>query len=228
MELLLSKVPEVRGIYNNKIPAWARYLHPQACQSLLQVEAVRPLVYTGIWRSSNASLWASKNKQGVLLPGFSAHGYGLAIDIAIDLSVDNQKTGYSDLLELMRTYGWYCHRQDHQRGFEDWHFNYLGKTEAAHWLSFTDQPRSATWHLAIEEKIKSLYQSSWNLSIKQCQDALKKLKFYEGKLDGIWGGLSVAALQAFQRAYTLAQNAYPTAIDMRVLAFATATKKVVA
>ena len=229
MKLLLSKLPRLRGIYDGKVPTWALYLHPDAAASLLKLESdTGGLIYTSVWRSANGSLWAIKNKSGALPPGYSAHNYGLAIDLTVDQIMDQFGWSYAEVLDLMEKYGWYCHRRDGRKKFESWHFNYLGlPNEAENYLQLATS-KSSTWKLPIERRVCEQYEHYWKgMDLRDVQTALKKLKFYMEKVDGLWGPYSREALQSFQRAYKMRETSRPGERDRRTLAFCTATKEIV-
>lgn len=224
LELTLARVAPVRGIYDGKLPKWAHYLHPEAAASLKQIEEeTGGLVYTSMWRSANASLWAIKNKQGALPPGYSAHNYGLAIDLTLDTIKKERGWRYSDILELMESYGWYCHRRDGKERFEAWHFNFFGDFWG-YYSQAVNPRRSSTWHLAAETQIEELYGNQFKLTITQAQEALQSLGFYQQSIDGDFGAKSTEALNTFQRAYRLKKSKTPTPKDMRTLAFCTHQK----
>lgn len=229
MQLTLSRLPSnLRGIYEGKVPNWARYLYPDAAESLLDLEEeTGGLIYTSLWRSANASLWAIKNKSGAMPPGFSAHNYGLAVDLTVDQIIKEKIiSSYDYLLNMMAEFGWYCHRRDRKKKFESWHFNYLGHNAEAYLELATT--RSKTWHLPIEERIKELYGYVWEeWEAEDVQRALRTLKFYDQKVDGLWGSYSRGALNSFQRAYKLRQTSKATDRDIRTLAFCTAKKALV-
>jgi hypothetical protein len=232
MKILLSKLPKLRGIYDDKVPTWARYLHPDAAKSVVKIEEemgeMGGLIYTSVWRSANGSLWAIKNKSGALPPGFSAHNYGLAVDLTIDRIEKEFGWSYDDILRFMQKHGWYCHRQDGKKKFENWHFNFLGEKAVAQKYLKLATSKSRTWHLPIEKRVCELYQDQWeSMDLRDVQAALKKLKFYLERVDGLWGPYSREALQSFQRAYKMRQASRPTMRDLRTLAFCTATKELV-
>jgi hypothetical protein len=226
MILTLRKLPPLRGIYNGKVPNWARYLAPEAADSLMMIEQDEGLIYTSVWRSANGSLWAIKNKQGAMPPGFSAHNYGFAVDLTVDQILKEKGWSYTKLLGFMKEYGWYCHRRDGKTGGEYWHFNYFGD-DAKSLLRLAKRDNSRTWHLPVEEVMRVNYDVHWHLTVREVQSALKKLKFYFERVDGTWGPYSREALNSFQRAYKMRETRIPTARDERTLAFCTATKKIV-
>jgi hypothetical protein len=225
MEILLQKLPRLRGIYDGKVPTWACYLYPEAARSLLRIESeTGGLVYTSVWRSANGSLWAIKNKSGAMPPGFSAHNYGLAVDITIDQVLKETAWSYETLYDYMEGFGWYCHRRDKKERFEKWHFNYLGIPPLHLDLA---SGNSRTWHLPVEQRIQDLYGMHFEMDTRGVQKALRKLKFYHERVDGLWGPYSRGALNSFQRAYKMRETRNPTARAKRTLAFCTAKKKVV-
>jgi hypothetical protein len=167
MEILLQKLPRLRGIYDGKVPTWACYLYPEAARSLLRIESeTGGLVYTSVWRSANGSLWAIKNKSGAMPPGFSAHNYGLAVDITIDQVLKETAWSYETLYDYMEGFGWYCHRRDKKERFEKWHFNYLGIPPLHLDLA---SGNSRTWHLPVEQRIQDLYGMHFEMDTRGVQ-----------------------------------------------------------
>jgi hypothetical protein len=233
MRLVFEKVsPSVKGIYGDGVLfRSSRYLHPEAAESFEKLEdETGGLVYTGMRRTAEASLAASRAKQGVQPPGYSGHNYGLSVDVAIeDFTVPGgteRRQGtltslglsYPELLAVMEKHGWYCHRRDRQRGFEEWHFNFLEMSKGAnHYLAAAGR----SWALAIESLIQDLYGASFDLRDLEMQEALQKLGLYGGGLDGIIGPRSKEAIWAFQRAWKLTKGPADGATQ-RTLAFVAA------
>jgi hypothetical protein len=151
----------IKGIYGPTKDQFAKrlsYLQHEAAESFLnaQGDTERGLVVSDMFRSMKAS-YERKYPPGrpprkdVQPPGFSAHNFGLAIDLAVDETMKGLGIKKKPELDaFMAEYGWYCHRKDGQRGSEDWHFNYLG------YLIPKDNERSTAG--AIERKIRALYE----------------------------------------------------------------------
>ena len=98
-----------KSLYNSKAYA--------AALSLMELENKVQLIYTSIWRSANGSLWAIKNKKGAMAPGYSAHNYGLAVDLTIDQILEEKiLSSYDEILDVMEEHGWHCHRRDRSCG----------------------------------------------------------------------------------------------------------------
>lgn len=224
MELLLKELPETLLHYTGKpVPKWMRVLRPETADSLLILEAESGgLVYNDLWRSAAISLWAMQQKAGVQPPGFSAHGYGLAVDFAVDATLTKLKWTYPKFLAFMEAHGWFCHRRDGKRGSEDWHFQAL----PAEYLKHADAKRPVTWAAPVEARMQELYGPQMALGTMDQQEALKSLKLYAGDIDGKMGPLSQKAEAAFRQKWGL-----PVAGDntryQRTLAFVAATKKMV-
>jgi hypothetical protein len=217
MTLNLVRLPEVfrrRGIYGpakDQLPERAMFLHPEAAASLARIEEMHPagLVLSDVYRSAEASLAAVRAGRGAQAPGFSAHNYGLAVDLDVGRVLQRGLVAvdYQGLLDFMASHGWHCHRRDGRRGHEDWHFNFLGAGAAAH-LARTSPSilRRGTWSRAAESRIVELYGAQLALSGVEVQAALKALGFYRGALDGALGPLSREAVAAFQRAWGVKED----------------------
>lgn len=208
MIIQVTALPEVtKGIYTihgvpGQMPARALFLHPRAAASFGIMEKTIPLVYSDIFRSAEASLVAVSTKAGTQPPGYSAHNYGLAVDVAVDAVLMQYGWTYSRLVEELAQFGWYCHRRDGRRGAEDWHFNYLGPSSDTY-LSRVDVLTPETWAYAVEARIREFYGEEFTLSNREVQMALMKLRLYKGSVDGIFGPLTLEAAHAFQRAWKL-------------------------
>ena len=227
MELILSLLPETIQHYTGKpVPLWMRRMHPECAKAVLVLEQDGGLVYNDIWRSAEVSLMAMQSKTGVQPPGFSAHGFGLSIDFAVEESLKRRGWTYEQFLDYMAGKGWHCHRRDRKRGSEDWHFNYFGY-ESAHYLSFIDPAHPVTWAKGVEQKMVELYGNQFALTDTEVQAALKQVHMYSGELDGDIGPISREAIKAFQRAWHLTPTGQPDFTFQRTLAFVTATKTLV-
>ncbi len=207
--LILSEIAHAKGIYKTRdgmLMRRNRWLHPGAATSLNRAngELGGRVVFSGMLRSPTVSLWAAKQKRGVQPPGYSGHNFGLCVDIAVDATLDEAGISYSQLLDVMRRHGWHCHRRDGNRGFEDWHFNWLGEeSEAVRYLAeaLTRNPR--TWAIPVEQRIQHIYGADLALGTEGAQVLLRALKLYDGEVDGISGPLTRMALNLFQRQWSL-------------------------
>jgi hypothetical protein len=223
--LRLSVLPTeaVRGIYGlhkNALPERMRFLYPAAAASYLQHLADR-VVVSDMFRSAEASLLAVRTRAGSQPPAFSAHNYGLAIDLDIDRT--RRAVGAQTKKSLdhwMAERGWFCHRRDSRDAMEAWHYNFevdslIGSGER------TTAP-------AVERKIQLLYGSAFQLDARGVQRALKQLGLYAGEVDGDIGPLSRTAISAFQRAWSLRVDGDAGTMTKRTLAYVTASRQVVA
>ena len=233
MIIALTKMPaSIRGIYGPKkdsLPERMRYLHPEAADAFKRADRAIALVVTDMYRSAEASLMAVRAKRGALPPGVSPHGYGLAIDLDITATLRLQRLSSdpedkADLDTALEDYGWYCHRKDHRRGFEDWHYNYLGGVDQAKWL--TACKRTKTTAPAVEARIQSLYGPWLTQDVAGVQTLLSQLGMYSGAIDGKLGPLSQEAIRAFQRAWGLREDGKAGPRTQRTLAFVTAKRTV--
>jgi peptidoglycan hydrolase-like protein with peptidoglycan-binding domain len=229
LTMILKRVPGVLGIYGTKpiggvpagdyFPMSAALLHPDAASAYAAVETGtgKKLRVSDMFRSPEASLAAMQQKSGVQPPGYSAHNFGLAIDVATDACLKTFGMTKQQFDEMMASYGWYCHRKDHQRGSEDWHYNHFGVgAEAAPWLAACAQ--SVVTSAGVEAKMVSYYGKSFMPDTSELQVMLKKVKMYGGDIDGDFGPRSQQAVLAFERAWKLPMDGQPDARMMRTLA----------
>ncbi len=193
MHIALERVQVPHSAYGGVFPARMAYLHPEAARAFREGIGAR-VVCSDMFRSPEASLLARRTKRGVQRPGFSAHNYGLAIDIDVDKSMRlcglKSKTA---LDAYMAVNGWVCHRLDGARGSEDWHFNYMSMSDVR-----VGDVSSAP---AIERRMRALYAGGWDMSDKDVQIALFGLGLYGGAIDNRLGPLSTEAARAFCRAW---------------------------
>lgn len=217
----------VIGIYKvdgkpDKMPARMRRLHPKALKMLIHLQASGGVVVSDMFRSPESSLQAVKEKRGALPPGYSAHGYGLSIDIDVGktmkrLSVKKK----ADLDKLLRDdFGLHCHRLNGTPGFEEWHYDFDvdGK------LASRIKPGNKSMQPARERMLTDLYGKAWKLSSTDAQVALKILGLYSGEIDGKFGRLSTEACLAFQRTWNLQKSGKLDDRTKRVLWFVAANK----
>ena len=222
MELLLTQLnaSEVNGTkdYNKQgvLPSRMRFLHPDVYTGFVPIADV--VVLTDMFRSADSSLWAIRNKRGAQPPGRSGHNYGFCGDLDVDatLKLGSFKSKRA-LDEWMESHGWYCHRRDHRRGPEDWHYNY----------AITPKQGERYTSTALERKIIKVYGSQLKLTKKEIQSALLQLHMYHGNIDGLLGPLSQEAVRVFQRAWGLAVDGMPGKNTQRTLAYVTALRTIV-
>jgi len=226
LALNLVSVPNVLGIYGaskSDFPAKMARLHPDAAAAFKAAEAglgIRIRV-SDMFRTAEQSLQARATKKGVMPPGWSLHNYGIAIDIDTDNVLKATKLTKPALDKEMEEYGWYCHRKDGKRGFEDWHFNFLGVGEAA--APFLKVAASSTnTSSAGDAKILSLYKDALTLTPVEVQECLAHLKLYSGDLDGQIGPRSKEAIMAFQRTWRLQPSGQVDKKTERTLAYVSA------
>lgn len=207
LELKLVRVPEVLGIYGktkNEFPATMARLETSAAQAFITAQnalGVRIRV-SDMFRTAEQSLLARQQKSGVQPPGFSLHNYGIAIDVDTDAMLKATKLTKAAFDTFMREHGWFCHRKDGKRGFEDWHFNHLG-TGATAEKFLKASAGSTNTSAAGDARIRALHGDALELDKKEAQEALLKLRFYSGEVDGKHGPRTQEAIKAFQRAWKL-------------------------
>ena len=222
MELVLKELPATLAHFSGKpVPAWMRYLHPLAADSVVQLERESGgLVYTDIWRTAEVSLWAMRQKSGVQPPGFSAHNYGLAIDFAVDPTLKKLGWDYPKFQAFLEQRNWFCHRRDGRRGSEDWHFNFLPSGLSP---SLVDAKRPATWANPAEANILEHYADQLQPGPAEEQKMLRQLGLYNGDIDGLLGPNSRRAAEKFREKWGL-PPAGQNQRYLRTLAFVTATR----
>lgn len=217
VELYLTELDsdEVVGIqkYGGKMPARSRFLHPEAAESYRKELHPNGMVVSDMFRTPESSLAAVAAKRGAQRPGYSAHNYGLAIDI--DVTVVMRNLGLKTKAKLdawMEERGWYCHLRNHARDWEEWHYNFLG-------IGTIISPKVRTTMNYIEAKIDKLHGNEFQLDHTEVQRCLKKLNFYNGEIDGKFGPISKAALAMFQRSVDLNDTGRPDERTNRTLAY---------
>jgi hypothetical protein len=226
LKLKLTALPaSILGIYGserNELPERMRYLHPDAAASYMAMEAgPQRLRVSDMWRSAEASLRARSEKRGVQPPGRSGHNFGFCIDLDVDWMLKQYRWSKQELDRYMNEHGWYCHRKDHERESESWHFNFFG-AESAKYLAAAQGSRSTA--AGLEQKIQDVYGSSFKLSASETQAALQGLKLYGGAIDGEIGPLAREALMAFQRSWSLPSHGDLDADTQRLLVFVTSER----
>lgn len=205
-------VPPGRGAYKGVMPPRMRWLHPAA---RLAYEAIDDaVVVSDMYRSADSSLSAMQKKTGVLPPGFSRHGYGLALDVSVSESMKLTGCKTKMLFDAwMIARGWHCHRIDFAMKSEAWHYNFLSSWQ---WRKGEPSTRAAG-----ERQLSDLFGTAWRMDIAGEQRALAKLKMYNGKDDGKAGPLTLEARGVFHRAWLL-KSTTPRAMYLRTLAFVAA------
>lgn len=206
LRLVGFHVDAVHGIYKvggvpGRMPDRMRFLHPDVAPFF---STIAPwAVCSDMFRSPESSLAAVQGGRGAKAPGYSAHNYGLAIDLDLGASrkglaarIGRAAVSKAELDEAMEAAGWYCHRRDHLNAFEAWHYNFLG-------INTVIGPKFKSTAGWIEAKIVKLYGGQLRPDDLACQEALKRLRLYSGAIDGDIGPISRAAIGAFQRTWSL-------------------------
>ena len=210
--LVPSPTPPGHGGYDGKMPPRADWLHP-----LAQVDYERiqdSVVVSDKYRSAESSFVAMQKKSGVLPPGRSRHGFGLAIDVSVAPSMKlvgvKTKEAFDD---WMASRNWHCHRLDHAMQPEAWHYNWLPDFKGVLRNERSTNP-------AGERQLMAMYGEHLAPGPVARQRALAKVGLYRGDDDGVLGPLSIAAGQAFCRAWKLPRLWAPDML--RTLAFVAA------
>jgi len=219
LELRALANEEVRGIYGdneNEMPKRCRFLHPEAFDSYLEMK--QQVVVSDMFRSPESSLEAVRRGRGAQPPAYSAHNYGLAIDLEIKQTMKELGVKSKAALdEEMESRGWFCHRRDHELEHEAWHYNFLGRG-----TQIGSQFRSTSgW---IEARIGQIYGAFFDLDEKEAQIALQKLRLYGGAIDGKIGPISREAISAFQRTWGLPESGRLDTRTKRTLAYVAAER----
>lgn len=208
MKLNLQRIDKVKGIYDGKLPERMRYLHPEAAHSFDTIADW--VVVSDMFRSPESSLRAVREGRGAQPPGYSAHNYGLAIDIDVKAAVQRTKTKRA-LDEYMREKGWHCHRVDGLVLSEGWHYNYLGDVDYPPGIKSTAP--------LVERAILFWYGDQFEFSDSEAQQKLTALRMYKGSIDGKLGPLSQEAVHVFQRAWGLRETGKLDVKTKRTLAY---------
>lgn len=235
MILRLAEMPPLSGPddqdYKGQVPKRMRYLAPDVGPRLLELDKdTGGYIYTDMWRSADASLAARRVKRGVQRPGYSPHGYGLAVDLDLYGIMKKFKVHYGDIVEVMRAHNWFCHRRDGAGPDESeaWHFNYLGN-DSDKYLQHVDTDRPATWSNAVEARILERYGTNFSMAPTEIQSWLTQLKMYGGDLNAdLSSQLCREAIMAFQRAWDLDVDGDAGPMTQRTLAFVTADRQITA
>ena len=201
----LTRVLAVQGSGQEAFPPRQAFLHPEAAQAFREVCAYQPLSVIAMLRGAEESMQACADHTGSHRPGYSAHNYGLAVDLDVDDCLRRfgmVKRGFDRLLS---SYGWWCYRQGGRRGVEDWHYTYLGRGAQAEPLLALCEGVGTTAQ-ALEAKLVSVYGEALKLNLLDAQIALARLHLYHGLIDGELGPVTTQALRAFQRAWRLPES----------------------
>jgi hypothetical protein len=224
LAIKLRKLGPVRGIYGingNSFPARAAFMHPEAAAAFTELERTAgPFSYSDILRGADESLQACKTGRGSQPPGYSGHNFGISFDIAVDKVLKEKRWGYEKLCTTLEDRGFYPYRQDHSRGNEEWHFNFLGPH--AEDIVRRTSVRNL-WQRAAEEVIQSYYPKITPMGAVDIQQALQKLGLYSGEIDGNLGPLSFTAINLFNQTWSISPNAIGERFQ-RTLAFVAADK----
>lgn len=224
LQLRLVAMPSdrVRGIYDikgkpDRMPDRSLFLHPDVVPDYLAI--ADQVVVSDMFRDATGSLLAKRSKRGAAAPGYSAHNYGLAIDIDIAATRHNLRaTSKGDLDAKMAAHGFVCLRTDHDTGgFESWHYTHLGRG-----YQVTSHEEYLT--AETEARIRQFYAAQWRPTAWQCQEALARLRLYHGEIDGILGPLSIEAMTAFKRTWGLFNGRPWDAKARRTLAYVAAER----
>lgn len=224
----LKAVPNVEGIYGASktfFPRSAALLHPEAAAAYERAcSVVGRLRVSDIFRTPEQSLQARSEKTGVQPPGFSAHNFGLAIDVDVLAMLERTRLTKPDLDARMASCGWHCHRKDGMPGAEWWHYNYLGP-DARPFLAVSAS--SSNTSAAADARIVALYRTELELDPHEAQECLAKLGLYQGAIDGVPGKRTEQAVRAFQRAWQLPDDGKLGPRTQRTLAIVAAERVVV-
>ena len=227
LKVQLVRVSDVLGIYGatkDEFPARMALLQPDAAMGFvaLQVAIGTKVRVSDMFRTAEQSLIARSQKKGVQPPGFSMHGFGMAIDIAVDDLLVGLKVDKPGLDALMQQQGWFCHRKDGRRGSEDWHYNYLGNLEEGKALVNKWCKMSSNTTAAAEARLREKFGEGLVLEPVEVQECLKALRLYSGELDGKIGPRTVEAIKCFQRTWKIEETGTVDQKTERTLAYVAA------
>lgn len=218
MRIIVSQLPPIKGpdAWGGWTQHRAALLHPMAARSFVDLYEAsgRAIEVTDCFRTPQGSLDAMRSKRGVQPPGRSAHSYGLAVDLTIDEILRSPTWSYERILDHMAAYGWHCHRRDHRRGSEDWHFNWLGE----HADTYLALYPTKGWDAPAEQRMQDIYGPQMALSDEEIDAALARLGFMGSREERV---------RAFQSRWRLAVDGIPGSQTQRVLACVTAERVLV-
>lgn len=213
----------VRGIYGKTkdvMPERLRYLAPDVAPHYAAISSWA--VVSDMFRTAESSLAAVRAGRGAQPPGYSAHNYGIAVDL--DLGQSMRRGGFKskgELDERMEADGWFCHRRDHAIAFEAWHYTWLGVGAAI-------SPKVKTIVGYTEAAIVARYGAQLAPDDAEAQRMLAKLGMYRGDIDGDIGPRSREAIGAFQRAWGVpARMGKLDGRTRRTLAYVAAEREIV-
>lgn len=227
LKIDLIQLDNVLGIYGTTkdvMPSRMSRLHPEAAAAFHAAEAAlgQRIRVSDMFRTAEQSFQAMQQKSGVQPPGYSLHGFGIAIDVAVDAMLPAFRSKKADMDEFLKGFGWYCHRRDAKRGMEDWHYNFLGPN-GLQLIQASDKPKvRISTSAAADARIQALYGPGLNLTPVEVQECLAHLKLYGGDLDGKIGARSKEAIMAFQRAWKLSATGDVDERTERTLAYVSA------
>jgi hypothetical protein len=223
MNIVLQQLPEsVLGIYGdskNLMPRTMRRLHPDAAASYLAIDALGvKLRVSDMFRSPEASLRAMQAKPGLVQPpGFSAHNYGLAIDVSLGDCLKRFSMTKTQFNAFMESHGWTCHRLDDARGPEDWHYNF----QVRHLIQPGRQVVGSRGRAQDAGALRRPDGASTSLKHRRPS---RPCGFYSGAK---WTARAVRSprqrSESFQRAWQIRESGLGTEVPRRVLALATTT-----
>jgi len=187
-----------------------RYLLPAARDALAPIAAAGA-VLTDVFRSMASSLVAAAAKRGVQPPGYSAHNFGLAVDLDVSRSMKRLEVQTKPELDArMRRAGWWCYRSDGTLQRESWHYTWGAEAPGAG---------------AIEATIQRFYGGAFQYDSASAQEYLARLRLYDGTIDGKLGPQSRQAVVLFQRQWKLPEDGKLDAKTKRLLAVASAHRE---
>jgi hypothetical protein len=222
LTLKLKKLPDtLRGIYGpnkDKLGERMLYAHPDLYKSIMDLEAagVR-LVFSDIFRSAKESLAAKRAKPGLVMPaGYSAHNFGLAVDLDVNAIMRELKLDKKRLDELLASFGLFCHRTDHKMLAECWHYNAFGD-DPKKWKGLFQTSTAR----AIEQKIVSIYGEQFKMSHDEVIAALKSLRYFDT------GDTPRNAIARFQTHWDLSVDGIAGPKTQRLLSYLTNTTEII-
>lgn len=188
-----------------------RLLQPDALASL--ENAADRLTFSDVYRSPDSSLRARKEKRGIQRPGYSAHNFGLAIDLAVADCLRSLNFDKQSLDSYMLSRGWRCFRSDDLLGPESWHYTFEARVHGA---------------TGVEQAIlASLDPGVLTPGDSECQEMLRELRMFGGTVDGDPGPLTQEAVAIFQRAWGIKPTGRLDTMTRRTLAVVTAEVAIV-
>ena len=202
LDLTMLPADRVRGTQvihgiPNRLPTRSLFLHPVAARSFLD-ELADKVVVTDMLRSAEGSLVAVAAGAGSRPPAYSGHNFGFSIDLALEPTLATRGGSKPALDRWLVERGWYCARRDAQRGLDDNHYDYLRAGAELDLASTANPVRD------VEQLILRVYEDHLFPDDEECQVLLRRLRMYNGLVDGVIGRLTSEAVAVFQRAWNLA------------------------